>query len=159
MYGSPWLDMRVVLVRSAALIARLKKLCPGCKAHFCKHPKILFQYIPMVLRTITVSILFSPTEKYCFFLNSPGDWQCSTTLTSSKRTQKSQYPVCSRGPHGTANAQRFFFFLLVGQVPSCSCAVASVVWESCPATRSPSCGCLHRQTVETRFEMFVKKAL
>ena len=41
-----------------------------------------------------------------------------------------------------------FFFLLLGHVPLYACAVASVLWESCPVTRSPSCGRLHRQTVK-----------
>ena len=37
----------------------------------------------------------------------------------------------------------------MGQVPLYACAVASVLWESCPVTRSPSCGRLHRQTVQS----------
>ena len=37
-------------------------------------------------------------------------------------------------------------FFLVGQVPLYACAVASALWKSCPATRSPSCERLHRQT-------------
>ena len=33
-------------------------------------------------------------------------------------------------------------------MPLYACAVASVLWESCPVTRWPSCGRLHRQTVK-----------
>ena len=40
------------------------------------------------------------------------------------------------------------FFLLGGQMSLYACAGASVLWESCPVTRSPSCGRLHRQTVK-----------
>ena len=32
-------------------------------------------------------------------------------------------------------------------MPLYACAVGCVLWESCPVTRSPSCGRLHRQTV------------
>ena len=33
-------------------------------------------------------------------------------------------------------------------MPLCACAVARVLWESCPVACSPSCGRLHRQTVK-----------
>ena len=33
-------------------------------------------------------------------------------------------------------------------MPLYSCAVESVLWESCPVTRSPSCASLHRQTAK-----------
>ena len=39
-------------------------------------------------------------------------------------------------------------FLLVGQVPWYSCAVESVLRNSCPVTRPPSCQRLHRQAVK-----------
>ena len=62
---------------------------------------------------------------------------------------KSQYTVYNRGPRGTANAQRFFFLNWWAKcrclgVPSKFCCGR----VSCPVTRLPSCGRLHRQTVK-----------
>ena len=67
------------------------------------------------------------------------------TLTSSKRTQNRNTPFTTEA---RVVRQTHSGFLLVGQVPLYACAVASALWESCPVTRSPSCGGLHRRTVE-----------
>ena len=71
------------------------------------------------------------------------DWQYSNSHKLEAHSH-SQYTVYDRGPRGKANAQRFFS--LVGQMPSCSCAVESVLREHCPVTRSPSCERLQKQT-------------
>ena len=79
------------------------------------------------------------------------------TLTSSKRTglamlQLSQArnalklatPSVQQRP--AWQGKRAAVFLMVGQLLLYSCAVESVLWDSCSVTRSPSCERLHRQT-------------
>ena len=112
-------------------VAWVSEIVHQLQAHFYEIPKYCFN-TPNGTETMTVSML--PTEKILFFY--PPRIGNTSTLTSSKRTQN----------RNTANAQRFF--LLVDQVPLCACAVARVLWESCPVTCSPSCGRLHRQTVK-----------
>ena len=64
-------------------------------------------------------------------------------LSSSKRTQNRNTPFTTEA---RLVRQTHSDLLLVGQVPLHSRAVESVSRGSCPATRSPSCECLHRQT-------------
>ena len=90
--------------------------------------------------TITISILFRRLESTVF--QPPGIGN-TPTLTSSKRSRNRNTPCTTEARVVRQTAQRFF---LVGHVPSCSCAVESVLWESCPVTRSPSCARVHRQT-------------
>ena len=59
------------------------------------------------------------------------DWQYSNSHKLEAHSNK-QHPVYSRGPRAKANVQCFF----LDQVPLYSCAVESVLWESCPVTRA-----------------------
>ena len=101
-----------------------KEIVHKLHAHFYDNPKILFQY------------LFA--EKYCFYLPGLQYSELSQARSALKigihRVQ--QRPAC--------NGKRTAVFLLVGQLPLYACTVASVLWESFPVTRSPSCGRFRR---------------
>ena len=125
------------------LVEKLKKLCTSYRPIFSKISKYCFN-TSNGTETITVSILFRRLKNTVFTL--PG-LAILRTLTSSKRTQNRNTPFTTEA-RVVRKTHCFFFFLLVGQVPLYACAVASVLWESCPVTRSPSCGSFDRQTVE-----------
>ena len=96
---------------------------------------------PMALKPLLLNA-FSPTEKYSFF-NPPG------IGTSSNRTQHRNTLFTTEDRVVRQTHSVFFFFYWWAR---CRCmrvpSLASVLWESCPVTRSPSCGRLHRQTVK-----------
>ena len=108
--------------------------------HFSEIPKYCFN-TSNGTESITDSILFRRLKIFVFIPSQ--DWQYFNSHKLEAHS-KSQYSVCNIGSRGTANAQRF---LLVGLVPLNASAVASVLWESCTVTRSPSCARFHRQTV------------
>ena len=74
--------------------------------------------------TAIVSLLFRRLKFFC--VSGIGN----TPILKLEAHSKSQHSVYNRGPRGTPDAQRFFF-LLMGQVPLCACAVRSVLWASC----------------------------
>ena len=114
---------------------------PGGPFFFLRKSQNTISTHPNGAETSSVSILVCRLKNAVFY---PPGISNTPTLTSSKAHSKSPYSVYNRGPHGEANAQRSC--LLVGQVPLYSCAVESVLRESCLVTRSPSCARFIRQT-------------
>ena len=111
----------------------VKKLCTSYNPIFKKIPKYCFN-TSNGTETITV---------YCFF-TLPG--LSILQLSQARSALKIAIPRLQHKP--AWYGKRTAVFLLVGQAPMYACAVASMLWESCPVTRSPSCGRLHRQTVK-----------
>ena len=79
--------------------------------------------------------------QYCF---ASRDWQYSNSHKLEARS-KSHTPFTTEARVVRQTHSVFFFYWC--QVPLYACAVARMLWKSCPATRSPSCGRLHRQTL------------
>ena len=91
---------------------------------------------PMVLKPLLFPTLFRRLKNTVLYPPGIGN---SPTLTSSKRTQKSQYSVYNRGPRGKANAQRFFYWWTKCRcirVPSKVAFVCALAQTDCPP---PTC--------------------
>ena len=87
-------------------------------------------------------MLFRRLKNGVFFLTLPG--LAILHLSQARSALKIAIPRLQQRP--AWYGKRTAVFLLVSQVPLYSCAIASLLWESCPVTRSPSCERLHRQT-------------
>ena len=140
-----WVNSRhcaVLLPFSTSGSRCMLKLYTSYRPTFTKIPRYCFN-TSNGTETIAVSTLFRRLKKNCFF---DPPWIGNTpTLTSSKRTQNrnTSFTIEARVVRQTHSV----FFSGGPRAVVCVCRRKCVV-GSCPATRSPSCGRLLRQTIE-----------
>ena len=142
MSGASWLqDQQRKLDQLLPVLGRLRFCRRPTGPFFYENPKALFQYIQCT-EIITVSILFRRLKNTSFLPFWDSQYSNSHKLEAHSQ---SQYTVYNRCPRGKANTQRFLYWWA-----KCRCirvpSQESLLRESCPVTRSPSCERLHRQT-------------
>ena len=112
--------------------AKELRICEQATGPFLRKSQNTVSIHPMVLKPLLFQYCFADWKILFFTLTGLAILR---TFTSSKRIQNRNTRLQQRPAW---YGKRTAVFSLVGQVPLYACAVASVLWESCHVTRSPS---------------------